>query len=70
MNKNNETTDDIFNEICKKVCLLHLVAMGEFDLRATVRDAQRWHWKINEDCTRCQYNKNCLCCLYVSQVNG
>ena len=68
--KPQQSTDTIFDEICTKICLLHLVAMGEFNLQATVKDAEKWHWKIDEDCTKCQYNENCLCCLYVGAANG
>ena len=65
----DKTADEWNSELSEAICLLHLVAMGELDTQATVKDAVKWFWKVNEDCTKCQYNQNCLCCLYTNIQN-
>lgn len=61
---------EIFTETAKEICLLHLVAMGEFDHDADMRDAVQWFYDLKEDCDNCPYHQNCLVCLFTAKVDG
>ena len=68
--RKDETADDLMQDLSDKICLLHLVAMGELNTTATVKDAVRYFWSVKENCSNCPYNQNCLCCLYTSTTEG
>lgn len=60
----DKTADDLFEEYCTVVCLLHLVAMGELTTESKLSDARYWYDKLNRDCRKCKHFANCLCTLY------
>lgn len=62
-----QSADEFFEVNTENLCLLHLIAMGELPLTATKTDAVRWFWNVREDCTKCMYSENCLCCLYTQR---
>ena len=61
---------EVYEEISTNICLLHLVAKGEFDTQADLRDAVQWFYDCGEDCVNCEYNKNCLCTTFVARLNA
>lgn len=65
-----QSADEFFEANTENLCLLHLIAMGELPLTATKTDAVRWFWKVREDCAKCMYSENCLCCLYTSRLSN
>lgn len=58
-------SDKIYHEIEEKICYLHLISVGRLSpYNSTIEDSLNHFYSIGEDCNKCEYNTNCLCCLY------
>ena len=51
---------EIMEELSTKICLLHLIAVGELGCNADLRDSVQWFYDCKEKCSNCKYNETCL----------